>query len=415
MKIAYITQSYPPMVSGASIVVKRLADGMAKCSHSVLIIAASDTGNAYIENFPRIKVVRLKSVTNPKRAHQRFVRFSLKEIYAELKAFEPDLIHIHDVLSLGILGIFIAKKMKVPVTATVHQLPWFVCAYLPSIPGLKPMVEYSLWRYSRWLNRQCQSLIVPTETIARTIEIHGGFQTVPISNGVDFQQFSPFPQSYAEDRSLFDKYQLNPNLPIILHVGRLDVDKNVDAVVRAGAQVIQRIPAQLLIVGDGECRKKLSDLSDRLGIRDCCHFPGFVDAASDLPGLYRIATVFTTASEIETQGLVLLEAMASGLPIVAVDATCIHEVVKNQVNGYLIPSVHYQSLADGLVAILQNPVKSQQMGAASLSIVQEHSIQASLGKHEKLYREVIVQNRPFQKSTSRSEPVISSDDLARLF
>jgi glycosyltransferase involved in cell wall biosynthesis len=403
------------MVSGASIVVKRLADGMAKRGHSVLIIAASDTGNAYIENSPRMRVVRLKSVTNTKRAHQRFVRFSLKEIYAELMAFEPDLIHIHDVLSLGILGIFTAKKMKVPVTATIHQLPWFVNAYLPEVPGLQLSVEHSLWRYSRWLNRQCRSLVVPTETIARTIETHGGFQTVPISNGVDFQQFNPVPKSCAEDRSLFDKYQLDPNLPVILHVGRLDVDKNVGAVVRAAAQVIQRIPAQLLVVGDGKCRKNLMDLSDRLGIGDYCHFPGFVDATSDLPGLYRIATVFTTASEIETQGLVLLEAMASGLPIVAVDATCIHEVVKNQVNGYLIPSVHHQNLADGLEAILRNPAKAKQMGAASLSIVQTHSTQASLGKHEKLYRDVIVQYRHLRKSTSRLERVISSDGLARIF
>jgi glycosyltransferase involved in cell wall biosynthesis len=114
-----------------------------------------------------------------------------------------------------------------------------------------------------------------------------------------------------------------------------------------------------------------------------------VDATTDLPGIYRIASVFTTASEIETQGLVLLEAMASGLPIVAVDATCIHEVVKDQINGYLIPIGDLNGLADALVGILRNPPKAKKMGVASLSIVQTHSILGSIKKHEKLYRETI--------------------------
>ena len=156
------------------------------------------------------------------------------------------------------------------------------------------------------------------------MELISKFSTIHLSNP-------------AKDDGLLEKYHLDPNLPIILHVGRLDADKRVPVVIRAAAKVMEQVPAQLLVVGDGECRESLMDLSRQLGIDNRSSFPGFVDLNTDLPDLYRLSTVFTTASEIETQGLVLLEAMASGLPIVAVDATCIHEVVKNQINGYLIP------------------------------------------------------------------------------
>jgi glycosyltransferase involved in cell wall biosynthesis len=390
MKIAYISQSYPPMISGASIVVKRLAEGMSRRGHTVMVMAASDRGDAYTRQSSNLRVVRLKSIPNPKRAYQQFVPWSFKAIRSQINGFQPDLIHIHDVLMLGVCGLVVGKQMNIPVIGTIHQLPWFISVYLPDIPGLKPSIESCLWKYSCWLDKQCQTMIVPTETISRTVKHHAGFQTVAISNGVDLGYFDLILGNPKKDAGMFEKYHLDPKLPIILHVGRLDADKQVDVLIRAAAQVMNDVPAQLLVVGDGECREYLVDLSKQLGIFQHSHFPGFVDWRTDLPSLYRIAAVFTTASEIETQGLVLLEAMASGLPIVAVDATCIHEVVKHQVNGYLVTPGDEYGIARGLTDILQYPARARQMGEAGRSIVQSHSIQDSLDQHETLYREIIL-------------------------
>ena len=137
MKIAYISQAYPPMISGASIVLKRLADGMVQRGHTVMVLAASDRGDAYTEQYAHMRVVRLKSIRNPKRAYQKFVLCSYNDINTELKAFKPDLIHSHDVLTLGIFGLVVGRQMDIPVIATIHQLPWFISAYLPDIPGIK--------------------------------------------------------------------------------------------------------------------------------------------------------------------------------------------------------------------------------------------------------------------------------------
>jgi 1,2-diacylglycerol 3-alpha-glucosyltransferase len=303
------------MISGAAIVVQKLAEGMVSRGHSSLVIAASDRGETYTLEFGNLKTIRLKSITNPKRAYQKFVPISFRRIFKELKDFQPEIIHTHDVLSLGIAGIFVGHALDIPVIATIHQLPWFISAYLPAIPGLKHLIERSLWSYSQWLNKQCETMIVPTSTIARIIERRGGFVTQVISNGVDLTHFNPMPSNHLEEKYLRRKYNIDDKCSIILHVGRLDLDKNVDLVIKAAAKAMRKSDANLLVVGDGKCRKSLIQLAKKEGVRNRSKFPGFIEPKTDLPGIYRMADVFITASEIETQGLVVLEAMASGLPV----------------------------------------------------------------------------------------------------
>jgi glycosyltransferase involved in cell wall biosynthesis len=281
------------------------------------------------------------------------------------------------------------------------KLPWFICTYLPPIPGLKPFIDRSLWLYSRWLNKQCEAMIVPTSTIAQVILRHGGFKTQVISNGVDLYHFNPKTPNSNEEDLIRLKHNIEHKCPTILHVGRLDVDKNVDVVIKAAAIAIHKTDAHLLVVGDGECRKKLIKLANKLGIHNRCRFLGFVDPKTDLPGLYRMSSVFMTASEIETQGLVILEAMASGLPVVAVEATCIPEVIKHDLNGYLAPPGNVTALADYLVKILKNPTKGRQMGDISRVIVHTHLVDHSLDKHENIYRKII-HEAPLAKPTRNS-------------
>ena len=109
MKIAYISQSYPPFVSGASFAVQRLAEGMVHRGHTIMVLAPSDREEPYIEQDKHIKIVRLKSLRNPMRSYQKFVPFSYKQIHTELKAFKPDLIHSHDVLTFCIFSLSVGR------------------------------------------------------------------------------------------------------------------------------------------------------------------------------------------------------------------------------------------------------------------------------------------------------------------
>ena len=384
MKIAYLAQTYPPMISGQSILTQRLAEGMAGRGHSVLVLAASEKGTPYIENKPNLRIVRLRSSKNPFRVGQRFLAWPWREVNLELLRFQPDLVHTHDPLLPALAGIYALRGMQIKTVMTAHQLPWFVSNGIRFRP-LRKITAKMLWSYSRWLCRQYDSLLVPTESIAKIVAEHTGIYPKAISNGMDLNAFTPQSVVSNEQNVLCKKFGLDPNRPIILHVGQLHAQKQVDLVVRASALAMESIDAQLLVVGDGKQREDLIRLAKDLGIYDRSAFPGYVSIADGLPEIYRLGSVFATASEIETQGLVLLEAMASGVPVVAADATCIPELVQDDVNGYLFPPQDVAVMAQRLLDILHDPQKAGRMGMAARATAEGHSFATTLENHERLY------------------------------
>jgi glycosyltransferase involved in cell wall biosynthesis len=127
---------------------------------------------------------------------------------------------------------------------TVHALPWFVSAYTPALPGLHQGIEAGLWIYGHWLLQQCEAVITPSRVIADIVSAHAGCRPQAIGNGVDLRRFTSRPAFPGEGEALRQKYGLDLYLPIILYVGRLDVDKRVDLIVRAAAQAM-RLPDQV--------------------------------------------------------------------------------------------------------------------------------------------------------------------------
>jgi glycosyltransferase involved in cell wall biosynthesis len=235
-------------------------------------------------------------------------------------------------------------------------------------------------------------MIVYNPYIANVVKRHGGYDPYIVPIGINLQRFSPAPLNPGEKDRLIQKYNLSPTRKVILHVGRLDTDKQVHIVIQAAAKAIRNSNAQLLVVGDGQQRERLVRITETCGVREHCHFPGFVDQNGDLPRLYQMSTVFTTASEIETQGLVILEAMASGLPVVAARATCIPDVVHDGVNGFLVDPQNIEAMAERLVDVISNPGLSAQMGMASLRWVRSYDQASVVEGYETLYRRLIVEN-----------------------
>ncbi len=296
---------------------------------------------------------------------------------------------MHDSMTVGLAGVFAGKKLGIPLVLTTHQLPGFISAYLPHFAWLNALVEKPLWAYTRWLKRQTQQVISPTATSAKMVEKNAGFLPLVISNGMDLDHFRPQPMPLSERQTLCKTFGLDPDRPIILHVGRLDFDKQVDLVIQAAVKPIQEAHAQLFIVGDGQQHENLSELAEEYGILDHCHFTGFVEPTDELPSLYRLASVFVTASEIETQGLVLLEAMASGIPVVAARATCIPEIVHDQKNGYLVPPGDVEAMAERIMDILRTPALAHRMGEAGRHIAERHAHGLSVSLHEGVYQSLI--------------------------
>lgn len=390
MKIAYLTQSYPPMVSGAAFIAERLAKEMSTRGHKVLVIAASDREQGYLTIENNLTVLRLHSIHNPMRVGQRFLLYPRNAILRSLRKFQPDVIHTHDPFQMGMLGLEHARRSKIPVALSIHQLPWFVSTYLPEIYGIRHATETILWTYARWLLQQFNILITPTQTINDIIRSMTGIKTQTISYGVDLQMFHPHLSSDAETVTR-TRLNLPPNAPIILHVGRLDTDKHVDRVILAAEKSMQKTDAHLLIIGDGRQKPALIRLCHSKGIAQRCHFPGYISVQEDLPDIYRLANLFVTASEIETQGIVLLEAAASGLPIVAVRATCIPEIVNDGVNGYLAEPGDSNFLGQAMLSLLKQSEKAKLMGKTGHMLVGKHNIKTTLDRHEQLYSTLFTQ------------------------
>lgn len=391
MKIVLISQSYPPMISGAAIMVQNLAQGLVANGHEVLVLAASDSGKSYTEEAGRLRVLRLASIHNPARAKQRFLFMPLKAMRQALSEFQPDIIHMHEPLSLGLCGLRVAREMQVPTILTLHQLPWFTAAYLPPWPWLREGVMAILWRYGGWLLRQCTAVTVPSVTIAHIVQEHIGVYPTPIYNALNLSKFNTHMVTSDEHERLRQKYGLSAHIPIVLHVGRLDKDKRVDLVLRAFALVEEE--AQLLVVGDGRCRQDLIQMSKQLGIEQRSVFPGYVCADGDLPGLYRLSTVFVTASEIELLSLVVLEAMTMGLPVVAVSATSLPEMIDHGVHGYLAPPGDYAGLAAHISWLLQHPGEAAQMGQSCREKAVMYGLEQVVHEYEQLYNRIMMERR----------------------
>ena len=407
MRIAFLTQSYPPMVSGAAIIAKQLAQAMAERGHHVLVIAASDRGAPYLTQAGNLSELRLRSTVNPLRVGQRFLLPARREVQRALHEFQPDLIHTHDPFQLGLTGVTHARIHNIPVILSIHQLPWFVASYVPDVNGLRESVETFFWNYARWLLKKFTATLVPTQTIADIVATRTGIRPRAISCGLNLSAFTPSPLNPDRERILRHKLGLPANVPVILHVGRLDTDKRVDRVLRAAARTMSATEAHLLLVGDGREKRALVRLARSLGVANRVHFPGFITVEQGLPDIYRLANIFVTASEIETQGIVLLEAAASGLPIAAVRATCIPEIVHHGENGFLSAPGDLDGLARSMSVLIEDAELARRMGDAGHARAQIHDRRNTIKLYEELYREMVV--IPTLKSPlQENEPVCIS-------
>jgi glycosyltransferase involved in cell wall biosynthesis len=401
MKIAYITQAYPPIVSGASLFAGQLAEAMAERGHQVLVIAPSSTGRGAHTQLGNLLLVNLQSFHNPNRVRQRVMVYPRHAILETLHEFQPDIIHSHDCLQVGLIGIDYAHRAGIPITTTTHQLPWFIGKLLPDAGGIQRQAETLLWAYAHWVLRQHDAIVAPTDTISNVIKRMTGLSAQVISYGINLKTFHP-PRGSSTGTAVRKKLGLSADVPVILHVGQMHTTKRVDVAIEAAVHVMHHSNAHLLLVGDGPQKPALMDRCHSLGLAERCHFTGFITVGEGLPDIYRLASLFITASEIETQGIVLLEAAASGLPIVAVRATCIPEIVHAGVNGYLADPGDTMALAEAITELLLDPVRARAMGVAGRQLVGSHDIHVTLDSYERLYLDLIRQSA-VQRAPERSK------------
>jgi glycosyltransferase involved in cell wall biosynthesis len=268
-------------------------------------------------------------------------------------------------------------------------VPRFVARYLSWNDEPQEVVENVTLAYSVWLYNQFDHVVFSTAT-HREYFIHDGLEvpSTVISNGCDTARYHPGNEGVQEVEA---RYNLPPR-PRILFVSRLARDKEIDVLIRGMRRLRGLHPAHLLLVGRGDERGALEDLRDELGLQECVHFLGYVPE-EDLPAIYRASNLFSMMSIYEVQSIPTLQALATGLPVVAADAVALPEIVHDGVNGYLVPPRNAEALAAAWASILRSPELAARMGQESLSIVREHAETCTFERYENLYLATAAESR----------------------
>jgi len=369
----------------------QLAEGLAERGHQVLVLAASERGEPHTDDTPNLRLTRLRSFPTPLRVGQRWCWWGRRVLIRHLSAFRPEVVHLHDP-ALGALQVpGTVRSLGLPLVITAHALPINVVHIVHAPRRLRRWIESYLWHLAARRLASFDAVITPSEYAAASYARHAGGRPIAISNGVNLQRFHPAVGNREERVSLAERFGVDSCRPVILHVGRTDREKDVDVVIRAAARAIGSADAQLLVVGGGNDRQRLEGLARQLGIRNRTVFLGFLDRET-LPLAYRLATVFAISSRIEAEGIVVLEAAATGLPIVAVRATSMPELVERTGCGYLVEPGDAVGMADRLIDLLCNPAERERLKLAALAMARQHSYAITLDQHEALYQRLA--NRP---------------------
>ena len=413
MRIAIATAVYYPMINGVAVFSHNLAVGLAKRGHEVLVVCPSQTGKNYTRTIDGVKTIYLKSVqakVYPDQIHPvpkkkkvfgievphfwykhsfRVSVFPSAEIKKAFDEFQPEVVHVQVSDPIGLSVVSYARKNHIPVVTTEHNQPEVLTDPLKVPRLIKKPVNVLLSSYFR--NRQAKSdfVTMPTmQAIENLILSSNKDFPVPVaavSNGVDLSDFKPGKAS----SEIYKKYKILKDKKIVLYVGRVDPEKMVGLVIEAFNKACAKVQnIQMVIVGDGVDKLRLEKMVFGMGLNDRIQFLGRV-LPPDLHELYRVGDVFATASEIETQGIVLIEAAASGLPLIAVNAGAVSEVCINNKNGFLCQPGDVYGISEAMIKILGNDAMRKKFGEESVKIATEHDFEKTLDKFINIYKKVI--------------------------
>lgn len=378
LRILIGSDTFAPDINGAARFTERLAAGLVDRGHEVHVVAAApgrgpdSAGTEVIEGRP-MTVHRWRSVKWPLHEWLRFVwpwhaKRQARRLVAQL---QPDVVHLqsHYVIGRGLVKA--AHERGIPIVGTNHSMPQNLLEHTGLPPSLNRVLVAWAWRDLSRLYGMAVRVTTPTRRAADYLEANTQLTGVlPVSCGIAADRYRPALGPKPERRVVF--------------VGRQDHEKHIDVLVRAVALLDDDV--HLDLIGHGEAEAELAALAADLGIAHRVHQYGAVDDEVIVERLSR-ATLFAIASTAELQSIATLEAMSSGLPIVAADAMALPHLVADGVNGWLFPPGDVEACADRMRRVLSlDAAGLEAMQRASIDGTRIHSLEHTLDVFEALYR-----------------------------
>ena len=384
MHVLKLSDVYFPRINGVSTSIETFRQALAEHQVRVTVVAPNYPGGLEAEG-----VIRLPSRRVPLDPEDRLMhRAALHRLPVQLADAGIDLVHVQTPFAAHYAGLRLAKSLSVPCVATYHtHFEEYLSHYIRFLP------RAALRNVARRLARsQCNALdavVVPSTPMAETLREYG--VTTPmhvIPTGLDDAQFTP-----GDGRRFRHVHAIGPERKIALFVGRAAFEKNIGFLLEVAAIARRSRPDLLLVVaGEGPALAALQRQAAQLGLADHVRFVGYLPRATGLKDCYAAADLFVFASLTETQGLVLLEAMALGVPVLAIPALGAAEIVRPE-RGAIAAPRDVAAFAAELVSLLDNPTVLAAIGAAGIGFAREWDAGGQAAKLATVYRSLLSSKR----------------------
>lgn len=381
MRILMISDVYFPRINGVSTSIQTFARELTALGCTVTLIAP-DYGRCAPEPF---EIIRIPSRYLPLDPEDRILRHrALRRVGRGLAGRGFDLMHIHTPFIAHYSGLGLARRLGIPALATYHTFfEQYLHCYVPLVPA--PWLRALARRLSMSQCNALDALVVPSQAMLKVLQGYG--VRVParvIPTGIELRQFD-----HGDGAAFRARHGIAPGRPVLVFVGRLAHEKNIGFLLRMLVRVKARLPEVLLVVaGEGPARETLTAQVYELALADNTRFVGYLDRDGPLEDCYRAGDAFVFASRTETQGLVLLESMALGVPVVSTAVMGTREVLAEG-RGALIAPEDEAVFADRVLAVLEDPALRARLAAAGRDYAQTWSAPVLAERLLGYYREVL--------------------------
>lgn len=382
LRVTMFTNNYLPFIGGVPLSIERLRRGLQELGDILLIVAPRYKQQPEVE----AHVLRVPSLlAMGEKQEFLLANIFLGRIRKRVRAFHPDIIHLHHPFWLGSLGLFIARRLKIPAVYTYHTRLEHYAHFVP-LPGMlfRNLISHALIKH---FANKCDGVIVPTDSTEEYLRMIGvKTPTFVQPTGIEFERFQKVRPEDVEQ--LRKKLKLEDE-KVFISVSRLSNEKNIDFMIEA-IDVLRResdIPFRFLMIGDGHQKDRLQNKIERLGLEQQFTLVGAVPP-EDMATWYQLGDAFLFASKSETQGMVILEAMAAGLPVVTVRSSGIDDVVRHGFNGFKTPEKQELWRAQ-VKKLLEDDELRQKMAKQALGFAADFSVEQFASDVRSIYASIL--------------------------
>lgn len=378
MRILLISDVYFPRVNGVSTSIQTFAHQQLALGHEIRLIAPEYP----FETEDEFPIYRVQSRVVPFDTEDRLMRKRfLRGLYPELAQWKPDLVHIQTPFRAHYEGIRLGRHLQVPIIETYHTyFEEYLENYLPFLPRL--LLRFAARRFTVSQCKQVDTLVVPSQPIRDVLFSYGVTrQCHVIPTGIPTTRFSG-----GDGEAFRSKHQIENDRPLLLYVGRVAHEKNIGFLIDVVERVRRTLPEVLLVIaGEGPARKPLQEAVSNRDLQSNVRFVGYLSREKDLPGCYAAGDAFVFASRTETQGLVLLESMAAGTPVVTT-AVLGTASVMHDAKGGIVVDEELNSFSAAVLKLLGDPALKKRLSDDALAKAREWSDRELAKRMLKLYQ-----------------------------